>query len=44
MITFSLTNGANYGVIAGYTAANGDLSLVRNGMVANGARASHNVL
>jgi hypothetical protein len=43
MITFSLTNGANYGAVSGY-ANNGDLTLVRTGMVATGARASHNVL
>lgn len=43
MITFSLTNGANYGAVAGY-ANNGDLTLVRTGMAANGARANWNVL
>jgi hypothetical protein len=43
MITFSLTNGANYGAVSGYS-HNGDLTLVRAGMVATGARASHNVL
>jgi hypothetical protein len=43
MITFSLTNGANYGAVAGYNHA-GDLTLVRNGMVGTGARANWNVL
>lgn len=43
MITFSLSNGANYGAVAGY-ANNGDLTLVRTGMVATGARANWNVL
>lgn len=43
MITFSLTNGANYSAIAGYANA-GELTLVRPGMVATGARANWNVL
>jgi len=43
MITFSLTNGANYGAVSGYS-DNGSLSLVRTGMIADGVRASHNVL